>query len=305
MTKWISDGSIIVKEAQNTRSEQHNSISGMPMFNVRLEIPTAQLKPALARLLGIPEAWPHDTILQNVKAVSANIVVHTGESTTDGDGVICLYSDPTLVDMTYSLRTGMYVIDDGGNDVYWEDTIEPSAEYRPENHLNFIWGNTTNTVPNDKDRTLSPDGVPSKFEPAETLTHTVEGWPFVTEGLELFIGTVNFDFYQSPILDRTFNSGTLLLKSIQISKGISFISYREPFGSPVFPLREMSGKMTPTLKFIYQYKKNGWDRFWRADSDTANYPSGYYYIRHRDPPHAKYDPFPPADHSKWLNRVFP
>lgn len=301
MAKWISDGSVICKEVQGTRAETHNSVTGVPSFRVRLEVPRAQYKTALAKILGIPEQWPYtDTVFSNVRAISGELVPDAGAYTTDGDSQLTIPTNPCLVDFTYAPRTGKYIIDDSGEDAYWEDILEPRNETIPLNHLNFIWGNTTDTVPNDKKRTLSADGCPAKFEPGDTLTHIIEGWVRDTSGLELFVGTCSQDNYTSPVLNRTFQGGTLLLKNVQITKTISFRSYREPFGSPVFPLIEFSGKATPYLKFVYEYRPKGWQKFYRTDPNKALYPPGYYYIRHHDPPYDKFEPFPNADHSPWM-----
>lgn len=297
--KWIQSGPVC-REIPGTRQESFNNVSGVPVYNVRLEIPKANREEALAALLGIPETWPHITVFSNVRVISANIVTDKGYYTTDSDGQTCDPANNFLVDMVYTPRPGKYLMDESAQDQYWEDILEPRNESRPLDPTHFIWGNTDDTLPNDLDRTLAAQEAPVKYEPGETLTHIIEGWTYDTSSIGLFQGTCNAADYVSPTLNRTFESGTLLLKNVQITKEVSFRSYRQPSGSPVWPLLEFSGKFTPKLKFIYEYKKDGWQRFYRYDTNTNVYPPGYYYIRFAEPPYAKFEPFPLADHSPWL-----
>lgn len=300
MTKWISDNSVLCREIPGTRSESYNAISGSPVYNVRLEIPNGQWELARSRLLGTPEAWPHESLIKNVKAISANLVSDSGKYSTDSERQILNPDNPHLIDMMYAPRQGVYVELFVGIDVYVEDILEPRNETHPLNCSNFIWGNTTDTVPNDTMRTLAPAETPVRYEPGDTLTHTIEGWAYNTTGLEAFVGTCNNAPYISASLNRTFATGTLLLKNIQITKQLVFISYRQPF-AVVLPLIDFSGLPAPIIKFIYEYKEIGWQRLYRADPDSTLYPEGYYYIRHAKAPYDKFSRFALADHSDWLD----
>lgn len=299
MSKWVSDGSVVCREIPGSRVEAHNSISGNPNYSVRLGVPRADVQTALNKILGTPETWPHATPLSNVRAVSANIVADVGEYSTDGDAQLAFNSNEQLIDFTYAPRTGVYLELGSGIDVYIEDILEPRNESKPLNPRHFIWGETTDVVPQNKDRQLSPSEAPVKYEPGDTLTHTIEGWVFDTTNLNGFVGTCNQNAYYSESLKRTFAAGTLLLKNIQLNKGFIFVSYRAPFVVSL-PLIDYSGLAGPIVKFIYEYKEEGWDKFYRYDSNSNDYATGYYYIRYAQPPHDKFEPFPLADHDDWL-----
>lgn len=302
--RWIADGSIVLREIHGSRRESHNSLLNVPNYNVQLECSQSNLKAAITALLGNPEPWPRtDTIIENIYATSIAVSSDKGEYSTDSEGQNIEYNK-LFLDVTYTPRNGVYAQDSAGFDVYIEDTIEPRNETRPLNSENFIWGTTTagaGGVPNDKNRTLSPEEAPVFWEPGETLIHRIEGWVLGTD-FSGFEGTTNDAAYTSPNLDRTYEAETLLLKSFKISKGFCFRSYRNPeAGPPPLPYIEYSGFPAPILEFIYEYKPQGWNKFYRYDPDQNTYPADYYYIRHAQDPWDQFEPFPSATHSEWLD----
>lgn len=301
MTKWLSDGSFVVKEVPDSRSENHNTVSGSPIYSVQLEVPAANLKDIQRAILGLPEKWPHPTPLNNVYAIGSSVTSDKGEYNTDSDAQLAYVVNNYLVTFTYAPRTGIYTTVEGNYTAYVDDIIEPRNESHPLDPNKFIWGNTSDTVPNNTKRTLAASEAPVKQEGGETLTHTVEGWPAVTSDLDQALFTCNNAVYTSLVLKRIFDIGTLLLKSIQVTKGFTFASYRAPLSGPVDPgIIDYSGIAAPILKFIYEYKKTGWQRFYRYDADQTSFPAGYYYIRYANSPYPKFEPFPLTDHTDWL-----
>lgn len=305
MAKWINSGSIVCKEVHTSHSENHNTVSGNPTFNVRLKVPYSQLDDAISALLGTPEVWPHPTIFgDEVHAVSISMVNDGSKYVSDSDDQILSYEGSALLDVTYMRRNGKYVtrVEDD-IDMYFEDSVEARNESIPLNNNHFIWGTQTpDGIPNDPTITLAPEEAPPRYEPGDTLTHIVEGWSEDASDLGTFIGTVNFEPYTSPNLQRTFAAETLLLRNIQMSLGFTFLSYRQPQSpAPTPPMLDFSGQPSLILKFIYEYKPNGWKTFYRYDLNSQTYESGYYYIRYATSPYERYEPFPVALHDAWLS----
>lgn len=304
MTKWISGGSISLKEVHGSVAEDHAATKGNPTFGVRLEVATSDKQAAITQLLGNPEQWPHSTILENVVAVTCKVSNDRGATTTDSDGQLLFYSYKHFLDLTYMPRPGIYLVDYAGLDVYWHDEITSRTESIPTNPDTLIWGNTDTSVPTDKLRTLTASEAPQKYENGCTLIHTIEGWPYDLNQINPadFIGTCNDADYSSPVLtDRVFPAGTLLLKEVQLSKEIVFRSYRDPeAGPPPLPYVEYSGKVAPVVKCIYEYRWQGWNKFWRNDANSSQYTPDYYYIRYAKDPYDLYEPFPLISHDEWL-----
>lgn len=293
MARWIADNSVVCREVHNTRKEVHNSISGSPVFNVRLEIPTNQLSTAITKLLGNPESWPHTTIFQNVKCIAAEVIPNPGRYSTDADAQIINPVNRTLVDLTYAPRHGVYLEDYTGDDVYWDDVLEPRIESKPIYHKSVIWGTTDPAgIPVEGQRNiLHPDEAPQKYEPGEQLTHIIEGWTLAraldVQLLTSHIGTCNDRAYTSIPLGRTFDVGTLLLRNVITTKAMTFKSYRSGGGTASF-----------ILKIIYEYKAVGWERFYRIDPISNS--SDYYYIRYNTAPWNRFQAFPIVTHDNWL-----
>lgn len=323
MAKWIQDFSvggatiqIPVSEVQGFHKQIHNAISGSPIFSTRLIIPWGEVPLALSRLLGVPERWPHPTTFNNMRCISAEIFADGGAYTTDGDRQIMYPSDNAFVDVTYTQRNGIYVTDYNGQNVYWEDTLEPRLESIPMNAKDLIWGKLEDeTVPTDK-IPLHPDEAPSKYEPGATLIHLIEGWGFPTDDIGFYLGTTNDEAYYSYNLNRLFPAKTLMLRNWNEIQQMSFRSWRTPMVPPPSPPnnddpttgvsddgapKDRSGWPTSTLRLIYEYKKEGWEKFWR--NDVKDNVSGWYYIKRNGDPWSTVKPYLPFGHNPFLKKT--
>lgn len=306
------NGEIFLREVHNTHAESHNSIGGNPTFRVRLECPWQYKKNAISRLLGRPEIWPKDTVLQNMYAVSAEVISDGAEGVTDNDGQIIEYPHNALIDVTYAQRPGIYYYHAGfGVDewLYIYDEISHRNEAFPLDHNKFIWGDSTNpaTVPTDK-LTLTPYEAPVEYLPGYTFTRTIEGWCMDVPKSDLLTGpipgTTNLHDCASINLKRKFKAGTLLYRTAIITTGISFRSYRFPVPGGVLPPKyDLSGLPTMTLKLIYEYREDGWDKFRRVKVTSSGIEVGWYYILANGGTYPKYDPFPRTDHRIFLGAV--
>lgn len=298
MAKWISDPlppwiisppvSIICREVHSSHTESHSAIAGNPTFNAKVAVLYTQLQDVVSVLLGKPENWPKGTsIIQDPVCVSCQVNNDTGRYTTDADGQIIDYSQYALLDLVYMARAGVYVVDNSGEDVFWNDEEEPRVESRPMNYKLLVWGNTDTTVPTPKIQLLS-DEAPSIYENGANLVHTIEGFDISFDDLEALIGTVHNVDYLSPVNGKNYVAGTLLLDAYQVINHYNFKSYRH-------------GAISVTLKLFYKFKGISWSKFWRNGLDAAT--TGYHYMRHNKDPWPLFDPFPLASHIKYLGWI--
>ena len=310
MATWIPDdisGPFPIEEVHNTRVESHNTINGSPVFKVRLNTQFDHLDSAQGKLLGTPLLWPHASLIPfKPYCVAMEVPPDMGRYSSDIDQQLVYPDGNVFIDCTYVVRTGVYLEDYNNQDVYWEDQIEPRIESRAINHRQLVWGATdAQTIPTKKIQLMS-DEAPPKYESGETLIHIIEGWTDTTvkpnnptlplmNYLTSHIGTVALSAYTSIPLGRTFEAKTLLLRNVSITRSFSFRSYRLPPGGST---THYSGKPTNTIRMIYEYKKEGWDKFWRIDLENDT--EGFYYIRRNKEPYGIVRPFPEINHDVFL-----
>lgn len=288
MTTWISGGPV-AREVHSTHTEQHGTIGGNPTFNATIAVAWSELEEAVSLLLGGPEIWPKATsIIETPVCVSVRVNNDRGRYTTDSNGEVINYNIYALLDLTYMARGGGYVTGKDGQDLFWNDEVGPRIESRPMNHNLLIWGNQGGSgLPSQKVQ-LTPDEVPSKYENGTSLTHTIEGWNDYTDDLTDLISTTNQDPYSSPLTGVVYNEGTLLLRDYAEIPAYNFISYR-------------TGVIGTNLKLFYEFKKEGWQVFWR--NDLVGKTTGYYAIHQADDPYNQVLPFPMADHTRYLDWI--
>lgn len=315
MAKWIKDWtdgsgshSIICREVHGSHAETHNALSGNPQYIARLEISWNDLQTAISRLLGQPSVWPkasHFTLpVVGPVAIDARVINDLAEYGSDADLQIINYNHHALVDVTYIPRNGVYwklTSNDpssGGpinQPVYLDDVEEPRIETLPTSSLNFIWGDSTGTPPADKSKALLPGEAPVDFHVGQTLTHSLEGWSGKID-IGQYLGSVHSQSYTSPITQKTYAAGTLMLRNYSIVKSHTFRSYRmlsDPV--PTASFYDFGQDVSQTLKLIYEYKNVGWQRFRHFDLGTSGV--SYDYMHHAKPPYNVHIPFPPINHN--------
>lgn len=227
-------------------------------------------------------------------------------------------------------RPGNYIYWTGGSVstvnewLYIYDELSHRNEAFPVDHTKLVWGLTTDVPPPSTPTPpqLTQHETPVEYLPGYTFTRTIEGWSMdvpKTEDLPgqpgsgiagPLTGTTNQHDFRSLNLKRKFKAGTMLFRTMMVSTGISFRSYRFPVPippgeteSPVLPPKyDLSGLPTLTLKLVYEFREEGWDKFRRVNLDAKSV--GWYYIRwNRDNYADKYDPFPKTDHRIFLGEV--
>lgn len=298
MTKWISDGSVALREVHGSRSEQHTSVGSNPIFNVTLECPASSLVLAKQKLLGVPATWPITCGLDRVKCIAINVMTDSGKAVAaDSDLQIINYTGKVLLQCTYMPRVGRYLSHTTLTSTsYVEDSIEPRYESRRMTDSQLIWGGVSKTYipPASEQVPVVGEEVPMKPIPGFTLTHLIEACPFAAISLIPLLGTTNNAAYTSAQFG-VFDEKTLMLRAMQIVEGYSFVSYRayNPISEP------LAERPTMQVRAIYEWKEQGWNRFWRTYGEQQG--GGYYYVRYAYDPFDLATPVEPADHSPLLD----
>jgi len=262
--------------------------------------------------LGKPQPWPHPTVfdkaISDATAVSIQLINDKGDALTDSSKQKFEYKHFAIFDVVYMARKGLYFLNNNDEEIYVEDEIQHRVETQPMNHLLLKWGKNSSSAVTLTEGAAAPsltfNEAPVKFGIGETIVKTIEGWCCDLSNVAVE-GTVNDSALHSFILDRDFPALTLKLRSITATPLFSFRSYRDenpsgppPTPTPPLPKRyERSGRTTLTLRLQYEYREDGWERFWRNTPKAAE--AGYYHMIDSEPPYANVIPFPAVDHKAY------
>lgn len=150
----------------------------------------------------------------------------------------------------------------------FSESLEPHTEFMTLDPEKFRWEDAFGEK-------LTQNEAPGRQMRSFTLVRTLYNLTAVSTAILDLPGSANDDDYTSAILGLTFPQDTLL------------------FGDPSIQRTFKSdGSRTMTLVLKFLYKKNGWNKFWRASSGT------YEEIHQL---HAgRYFNFPQADFSDFL-----
>lgn len=304
MSEWIQG--IDAYEVMGTRVETDGTLPGhLPTASVTIAVSKDDARRARDVLLGgnplptgggIPMTWPsvYGSIekLYCVSAVRRNV---QGAFSVQSQELLA--TDWVFLDLQYTARLGKYVIKTSENIAYYvEDSLEPRFESRPLNHTHYEWytllsGQTLRSP-------VSSNEAPIKTLSGLTLVHKVSGFLTLPDdsvvglqgGFESLMGTVADRKYTSPNLSMDFflsyisaAEGTLMLRTINVVQEYSHNSY-------------IGNQPTFTLICRYEYKREGWNLFWRPKLSTNG---DWDYMRNSNSGVTQTF-FPMADHSTWL-----
>lgn len=301
MSEWIDD--VDAYEVMGTRNESDGTLPGnMPTASVTIAVARESAVEARNVLLGgrqlplgsgTPRTWPYLSIdtLYCVGAARRNV---QGDFQAVNEEK--LNTDWVFLDLQYTARLGRYIVKPNEHRAYYvEDSLEPRFESRPLNHSHYEWATLLGT---DTTRhPISSNEAPVKSLSGFTLLHKVSGFLNIPNDIESYIGTTARAsvanpgiIYTSQNLGKQFaespspnSESTLLLRTVNIVQEYSHNSYL--FNQPTF-----------TLICRYEFKAEGWNRFWRPLLTATG---GYDYIRNTKTG-VNQTFFPPEDHSAWL-----
>jgi len=210
-------------------------------------------------IVGGKEYWPHGSFVKRPFAVSAAIVPRPAKGTTTGQSI----------DYPQALITVNYERKKLDPEQLASESLEPTAEFITQDHKRYVWGSSTGNP-------LTEAEAPGRIVRGLNLVRTIYKLPSVPVSLLSLPGTCNDTSYVSSLLGLTFPAETLLFSPPTLDRTI------ETDGSEGFNL---------SLKF--SYKPEGWNKFWRAESES-------YEEIYDTQSEAVYKNYPLADFSDWL-----
>jgi len=213
-----------------------------------------------------PSEWPY-LPGQGIYASRASSVPFPGETGTRSGAANQFYTyDFALVTVAFEPLS----ISGGENPTFFSESIEPSAEFITIPHTKFVWGTGIGTD-------LKPEEAPGKvligFDYVVTLFNVVS----VPSWVLTLVGCCNSAAVTSPSLGFTFPLQTLLFNPPKISRTVA-----------------LGGSNRYQISTRYTYRRDGWNKFWRAESNPPAFESMY----HKDlPGDVIYLNYPTADFS--------
>lgn len=205
-------------------------------------------------ILGTPRAWPRSGYTLPPHAVSCACKPDLTKYTVSSQEII--YED-ALVTVNYSTEISDLV----------SESLEPNNEFITLDYRRFCWG-----APNGPN--LIEGEAPGKLLRGLNIVRTIYKMATVP-AVVLAVSGVNDVPYVSSLLGLTFPAETLLYEPGNLSRTFTTL------GTEGF---------TTTLKF--SYRQYGWNKFWRADTQTWS----RIYLRGG----AAYNSFPLVDYSDIL-----
>lgn len=213
----------------------------------------------VADILENRRVYPFSPSVEAPAAKSCAIQVGIGEQgTTVGQAI------------SYSVSRVTVTYDSSQTDSLFAQSIEPTAEFRIEDHKQFRWGYDA-LIPWDpaNGAPLMEKEAPGKLIKGLNLIQEHYNVNSLDARLISGVGEVNEEEYTSPILGLTFEAESLLFNPPSLRQTIN-----------------TAGEVTWTVRTSWTYKKNGWNKYWRAA--TQEY--GFIYHYASDDPYKSYTP---------------
>lgn len=250
-------------EIPNTLSVDFDALTGEIVASVQLHCAWANRWLLVADILNASRVLPAYGVGAPV-ALKAAVTPH-GSHVTTGQGLVY---DMAQVTVTYGPRKFAEI---GSYDIVAE-SLEPLAEFRRLPWQNFRWGSKEGTP-------IVQDEAPGKLEVKLNLVRQIFKVPVPMSTLVLdATGKCNDTSYTSSMLGLTFAAETLLYLEPKFERTI-----------------RNDGSDGVNYTQTWAYKPSGWNKFWRAESNTYEYM--YQTTDAGTDPHKSYEP---ADLSELL-----
>ena len=242
-------------------AEEHDTIregfdtDGGPQFSVVLRCAWADRYTVIGELLA-GAVWPHNSLGAVCRRASSQPV--PGQYASDGQSIVYAYA---LITAFYDTK-----ISKVGSDIISE-VLEPTVEFITEPYFAFTWGEGGPPL-------LEPES-PGKLVRGISLVRTLHSvTPPLNAALLTLPGCVNNAPYASTLLGLTFTDETLLFVPPTINRTM-----------------KSDGTQTCSLQLKFDYKKDGWNKHWRAE--TGDFEEIYHIINglHKNHPPADFSPF--------------
>lgn len=219
-------------EEADTQTETYNSETGAEC-SVVLRCAFADRHALVEDIVGGRMGWPHGTYVKPPQAFSASIKPASSQA---GLTVSQSIEVPdALVTVNYSSKIEDLV----------SDSLEPSTEFLTQQFELFCWGSATGDPLVEAE---APGRLVRGFNLVRKLLRVDPPLPAVLlDGP----GGINDAAYTSTLLGLTFPVETLLFGNPSIERTI-----------------KTDGSATTNITLKFTYKKQGWNKYWRAKTQT-------------------------------------
>lgn len=216
-------------EEVHTSDSENYSIEGGFQASVTLKVSAANKDALIDDLLGNQREWPRSTFPTKPRAFSASVSGFYSESPVIGQTYVY---DEYLATIQYSTDPNKTIV---------SETIEPDAEFIRLDHRNFRWSSDGAPLTEGE----APGFLQTSMKLIRKYFNQIE-----VPTLLLTPGVVHNAAYVSS-LGLTFPAETLLLTPQPISRTVTTA------GSEGF-----------NFSVGFSYKPNGWNKYWRPDTQT-------------------------------------
>lgn len=222
-------------EEAGTRHENYDDKLGLMSAEVTLRCAYTDRHLLVADVCGNRRAWPNGAAGATPLACTASIVpvmTSSGGTTPDAQTINL---GQALVTIHYTTQI---------TDVLSE-SIEPTVEFQKIDHRWFRW----DAANGDELREEEAPGV--LFRGMNLSRHLYDVYPPLSTDLFDLVGSTNSTPYVSALLERTFDTDTLL------------------YGAPVISRKVDSSNQTKyDIEKKFTYNPNGWNTFFRTKTAT-------------------------------------
>lgn len=214
------------------RTQQEDWDLEGPTASVQLRCAWADRHNLIADLLGNSRDWPHGPYTNPPQAQRASISPFATTQASVGQSITY---DDALVSVEYGFDSRDLV----------SESLEPTAEFITLDHRRFRWGAADGPP-------LKQAEAPGKLRRGLTLQRTLyrQAPPLSTQ-LLTSVGGINDTAYVSSLLGLSFPQGTLLFTPPNLSISV-----------------QADGTDGYTIAMKFMYKPEGWNSFWRAESQA-------------------------------------
>lgn len=240
-------------DCQEVHDEPQNESPSLDNWQTQVTLSCAwnQRYNLIADVLGNRRVWPYFSGANAPRALSATMSPRSVTGTKVPGSPQLLVYEKARVRFTYGQIQVGPTNPQPGELAYdaISETMEPTVEFMNLDHKLFKWGSATGTP-------LLRDESPGRQVARMKIVRTYYGLPSIPSEILTLLGKCNDSAVSSQLLGLTFPAQTLLVGSPRPTRNI------KSDGTYVF-----------TLTTSFSYKQEGWNKFYR--SDTNDYESIY------------------------------
>lgn len=232
---WLTDAGGLAEPVQVDSSAKESVADDKISCTVQLRCPWAKRYDVVDNILLNAKAWPYHTT-PVAFATSCEIANAVAPSIANGSGLD--YAE-ALLDFTFETINKKDDSDTGDTTIY-DESFEPTAEFLQISPSGFYWDNAQTEL-------IKKEEAPGRLVISLDYCVTISNLSLIPDSVLNLIGKVNDHDVVSPSLGVTFVTESLLFNPPKISRKVT-----------------VKGDNKFTMQCRYTYRKDGWNKFWRA-----------------------------------------